>query len=477
MLKTCLRPLGILAAVFSLAACQGDNRLDLASLNVANVNKFNASSRGYVVTEHNDLLAVPELFQDFQRLSSALTEQHWLKNTQFIEQANNLKVLFQTSELPEAQIFIDAIDEAISQYSSNIAKANALANKKQQEIDLDSKAYQSKINSLEHTLSLLKTPEQEYETVLDKLSTAITKESRHFAKLKHDFQSSFRELDSDDHPMAYDIRFSYVQQPRAMCGRFDEMRELITTINEGCAYVNREELLDEIPVAYHPQAEELIDYYAPLLWLSMTKLSGFFDTNYNTQFFPNNLRQLHTSNTIALKEKRILMKSNTLEMLKDYEHRLAQLKSERSQNIPYPFVDDHFAIDINSDAFIDYFEQYSKQHHYSLYQPTQRFKQLITDQAVIKPFTSAYATKIIRNYPAALTFRVSGRGYYNIPSREKAIGVIFDFTHSDQHMILCNRNHQGLPDIVTKSTPALNHVEGISLADELDKRLQAYILS
>ncbi|MGF1692209.1 hypothetical protein [Photobacterium kagoshimensis] len=477
MLKTCLRPLGILATVLSLVACQGDNKLDLASLNVANVNKFNASSRGYVVTEHNDLLAVPELFQEYQRLSTSLTQQHWLKNRAFIDQANRLKILFQASELDEAQIFIDALDQAISQYSSNIAKVNAIARKKQREIDLDSMAYQEKTSKLEHTLSILKTPVREYQTKLDLISTAITEESRHFAKLKHDFQSSFRELDSDDHPMAYDIRFSYIQQPHAMCGRFDEMRELLTTINEGCAYINKEELLDEIPVIYHPQAEELINYYAPLLWLSMTKLSGFFDTNYNTQFFPNNLRRLYASNKIALSEKRILMQENTQEMLEDYEYRLAQLKKQRSQSIPYTLLDEHNVVDTSSDAFIHYFEQYSTKYDYSLYQPIQQFQRLINDQAAIKTFTSAYAQKIIRNYPETLTFQVTGRGYYSIPSRDKAIGIIFDFTHSDQHMILCNRNLKGLPAIVTKSTPALNRIKGVSLVEELDKRLQGYILS
>ncbi|MDO6501273.1 hypothetical protein, partial [Photobacterium sanguinicancri] len=77
-----------------------------------------------------------------------------------------------------------------------------------------------------------------------------------------DFQASFRELDSDDHPMGYDIRFRYVQQPRSMCSRFDVMRELITTLDEGCTYVNIEELHDEISTTSHPQAEQLIDYYA-----------------------------------------------------------------------------------------------------------------------------------------------------------------------------------------------------------------------
>ncbi|MDO6498029.1 hypothetical protein [Photobacterium sanguinicancri] len=477
MLKTCLRPLGILATVLSLVACQGDNKLDLESLNVANINQFNASSRGYVITEHNDLLAIPEFIQEIHRLSASLADQHWLKNPKFIAQANSLRVHFQASELHEAKIFIAALDEAISQYSSNIAKVNALANVKQREIDADLIAYQATLNDLEHTLAILKTPIHEYETRLDKLSDAITDESRHFAKLRNDFQASFRELDSDDHPMAYDIRFSYVQQPRSMCSRFDEMRELITTLDEGCTYVNREELLDEISTTSHPQAEQLIDYYAPLLWLSMTKLSGFFDTNYNTQFFPHNLRHLHTKTKIALNEKRILMQGNTRKMLEDYEYRLAQLKNEHTRNIPYDFVDEQFTVDTNSDAFVHYFEQYAAENNYSLYQPIDRFKELINDQAAIKQFTSAYAKKTLNNYPTTLTFQVTGRGYYNVPSREKAIGIIFDFYHSEQHMILCNRAREELPVIVTEHTADFHHIEGVSLVTELDRRLQAFILS
>lgn len=128
--------LGLISAICGLVACKPESQLDLTS--IANQGDNHTTKiNGYVITEQNNLLAIPDDYIELHKLSEHLLNRHWLQNPNFLTELEQLQSLFKKTRLPEANVFIRSLEESKKRYLTSVDNADLIARSVQRELDKD----------------------------------------------------------------------------------------------------------------------------------------------------------------------------------------------------------------------------------------------------------------------------------------------------------------------------------------------------
>ncbi|WP_299013368.1 hypothetical protein [uncultured Photobacterium sp.] len=459
--------LSLLSVLCGLVTCNAESQLEINSFNTEQ-DRHAAIVSGYVITDQNDLLSVPEEFIHIHTLSHHLLEQHWLQNPNFIGDVTELKRLFRETQLPEAASFIATLEATKKRYLNNLDNVNAIANSMQREIDKDLDCYNLTIDKLQYKIQLLETPEETYQAKIQELENEIKLHSQHYSQLSKSLHQSLQqtlEKHALNTQLIHELKFNYEKQPHAICRQFKGMSELVSTIQNNCVYINRDQLLSAFPTDLKSDAEKIIDAYAPDIWQTMTRLNGYFDTSTNRQYFKNNLKRQLAKARQALREKKYIDEKQSTLLLQKFRQQLAQAEQKRNDTIDVGYLDQHFRIDTSSKAFVRLMENAQS--------PTEPFSEVYSASDIKQNFTDAYAKKLLMEYPAELYFTVSSNGLFSIPKQTSAQQLVFNFANNKKFLTYNVAKQSNLPHVIRSDS---EHVElsSHSLLDELNTQLQKY---
>ncbi|MGR5149223.1 hypothetical protein ACQKP8_22110 [Photobacterium alginatilyticum] len=460
-----IEKLCMVTAIYGLAACKTENQLDLCSLNIDPYNQEVAIS-GLIVTKQHSPLSVPEEYSHIHTLSSHLLEHHWLQHDNFLGDLADLKAKFKKTSLPEAASFIIALDKSKERYLSYLNNVDAIAVGMQRQIDKDLKNYRHSIYELSNKIHFLETSEITYQERVSSLEAKVKSQSSRYNQLSAAFRQALqRTINKHDSSIKLidELSFSFDNRPHGICRQYHGMSDLLTTVTTNCVYINRDQLLAPFPDSLKNKASKVIDSYAADIWHAMTELNGYFDTANNTQHFPDNLNYQLAQARRALREKTYINERESALLLHRYQQELVHIKQQRDEVLNLAYLDENLRIDTQSGAFI-------RKLNLSV-SPLEPFSNLYQSADIKQRFTHAYAEKIISQYPYELSFTVSSSGYFSIPNKSDATGVIFYFNDIKQFLSYDLTKHGQRPEIINKNSAGLS-LNTQSLIDVLSGKLK-----
>ncbi|WP_434145414.1 hypothetical protein [Photobacterium leiognathi] len=453
------RYFALISIIAMTTACDVERKVDFESFSLS-PNEIKANDiHGFIITNTNNPLAIPQTFNQIQQISSELLNSDWLSSPNYASDISKLLLLLKETQLTDAQPFINELEQAKRTYRTNLLRINAYAQTLQRAIDKTSLRYNNEISEHERKIALLTHSNDYYLNKIAVLDKQIQVQQQKFFDTRNDFYDHLNKVVKDP-VTAFNINdnlnFELKEKKTPKCEHFWGDYELLNIKDaKYCTYINLDALVRYITPNNKEQVINIIQTEAVKVWQEMTYLNGFYDTKTNKHYFVNNLRSqlIQAQNNYADKQTLCRRKCPSLLAL---EQQLVKLKEDKLNLIDKALVDENNKINIHSVAFSQLLKKAFTSENLGLSDPLTGFATLYRDPQIVSAFTTEYAHKIIDTYPKEYTISVSQNGNYIKPKiKDREYSLYFSVEPSCS-IIYQPTETKSLPKVITSKT---NHVQ------------------
>nr|WP_161119760.1 hypothetical protein [Photobacterium lucens]MZG58339.1 hypothetical protein [Photobacterium lucens] len=445
----------LISLIASTTACDMERKVDFESFSLS-PNEIKANDiHGFIITEKNNPLTIPQTFNQIQRLSHTLLKSDWLLSPDYLCNINELLSLLKGTQLTEAQPFIKELEQAKRTYRTNLFRIHAYAQTLQRSIDKTERRYNSEINEHERKLAVLSHSNEYYLNKIAEINRKIQVQQHVFFNSKNTLYNALNNVVKDP-VVAFNIndnlKFDLKKKLTPDCERFWGDYELLNIQDaKYCTYINLDSLVSYITPNNKEQVINIIQTEAVKVWRAMTYLNGFYDTKNNTHYFANNLRSqlINVQNNYAYRQTLCQRKCPSSLAL---EQQLAKLKEEKLTVIDKALVDENNKIDVHSIAFSKLLNHTFTSENLGLSDPLTPFSDLYHNPQVVDSFTAEYAHKIVASYPKDYIISVSQNGKYIIPNIKDSHYSLFFSVDPSCSIIYQPTESERLPKVITHKT-------------------------
>lgn len=447
----------LMSIVTTTTGCDYDRKIDLTSFSLYPYEPTHTHMAGFVITDSHTPFAIPDSFTAINKLSAELMQCDWIISPNYLLKVFELSSLLQESHLKEADVYIQALQDARKTYRSNMFKVNALSDVLIQNAEEKLAQLTTDIQQIEHYIELFKNNEAFYKSKISVLQKELEIQQDLFFITKRKFYQQLSQLVNNP-TAAFNIHdalnFELKKKTTPECEHFWGDYELIPTSDtENCVYINFDQLMTYVE-SNQEDVKAFISQNAVEIWDKMTRLSGFYDPQRNVQFFNNNLQSQLTTCEEEFHERHELCKEHCPD-INQLKKKLVRLKQEKQKIVETLPTNEFGKIDKHSKAFQQALLQKLNAEHLVLQDPLAAFIALYHDNNNVQPLLNAYAEKMIADYPAQYKISVDKTGTYSKPKvDEKHFALYFDINPT-LSIVYAPTKYQKIPRILTAQDTAV----------------------